>query len=60
MEINKIYNLDCLKLFKKMKDKNVLVDAIITDPPYDLDFVNKKNFSPSVLEKWDNDFNQLN
>lgn len=60
MEINKIYNLDCLKLFKKMKDKNVLVDAIITDPPYSLDFVNKKNFSPFVLEKWDNDFNQLN
>jgi site-specific DNA-methyltransferase (adenine-specific) len=59
MEINKIYNLDCLELFKQMKGKNILVDAIITDPPYNLDFVNKKLFTPSVSEKWDNNFDQL-
>jgi DNA modification methylase len=51
MEINKIYNLDCLELFKQMKDKKVLVDAVITDPPYNLEFVNKKLFAPSVSEK---------
>lgn len=42
-----------------MKDKKVLVDAIITDPPYNLEFVNKKLFAPSVSEKWDDNFNQL-
>ena len=49
--INKIHNLDCLELFKQMKDKNILVDAIITDPPYSLELVGKKNFALSVSAK---------
>lgn len=32
MEINKIYNEDCLEGMKRMPDKSV--DLIITDPPY--------------------------
>ncbi|CAG8478889.1 5436_t:CDS:10 [Cetraspora pellucida] len=30
-----------------MKTNNLLVDALITDPPYSLDLVNKKNFASS-------------
>ena len=59
MEINKIYNLDCLELFKQMKEKNISVDAIVTDPPYSLELVNKKLFAASVSEKWDDNFDQL-
>ncbi len=40
MEINKIYNLDCLEGMKKMEDNSV--DAIITDPPYGLEFMGKE------------------
>lgn len=32
MEINKIYNEDCLETMKRMGDKSV--DLILTDPPY--------------------------
>ncbi len=32
MEVNKIYNMDCLKGLKKLKDNSV--DLVLTDPPY--------------------------
>lgn len=32
MELNKIYNIDCLEFMKGMPDKSV--DLILTDPPY--------------------------
>lgn len=32
MELNKIYNVDCLEFMKSMPDK--CVDLVITDPPY--------------------------
>lgn len=32
MELNKIYNMDCLEGIKKIPDKSI--NAIITDPPY--------------------------
>src|SRR5574344_430011 len=32
LEINKIYNADCLKLMKQLPDK--CVDLVLTDPPY--------------------------
>ena len=32
LEINKIYNIDCLEGIKKIDDNSV--DVIITDPPY--------------------------
>lgn len=31
---HKLYHGDCLKIMDKLIDENVLVDAIITDPPY--------------------------
>jgi 23S rRNA G2069 N7-methylase RlmK/C1962 C5-methylase RlmI len=43
LEINRIYNLDCLELFKKMKKTGIKVDAIIADPPYNISKSN--NFS---------------
>lgn len=32
MEINKVYNMDCMFGMKDIKDKNV--DLVLTDPPY--------------------------
>ncbi len=40
MEVNKIYNMDCLVGMKQMADNSV--DTIITDPPYGLKFMGKK------------------
>lgn len=34
MEINKIYNEDCLELMRRMPDNSV--DLILTDPPYEI------------------------
>lgn len=37
LEINKIYNEDCLETMRRMPDK--YVDLILTDPPYGMDYV---------------------
>jgi DNA modification methylase len=37
---NKLYNGDCLKIIEDLFFKGVQVDAIITDPPYN---ISKKN-----------------
>lgn len=34
MEINKIYNEDCMSTMARMKEKGIKVDLIITSPPY--------------------------
>ena len=48
---HKLYNGDCLEVMDKLIDENVLVDAIITDPPY---IISKKsgytNNSPDKLD----------
>jgi site-specific DNA-methyltransferase (adenine-specific) len=36
IELNKIYNEDCLETMKRMPDKSV--DLVLTDPPYGLGF----------------------
>ena len=36
IELNKIYNMDCLEGMKQMKDNSV--DLVITDPPYGISF----------------------
>jgi len=41
--LNEIYNLDCLELFKRMKASGQMVDAIITDPPYNISRPNNFN-----------------
>lgn len=41
MEINKIYNEDCLKTLARMEDNSV--DLIITSPPYNKNAYSKSN-----------------
>ncbi|MGZ9413956.1 DNA-methyltransferase [Mycoplasma sp. 5370] len=59
---NKIYNIDCLELFEKMKREKILVDAIITDPPYNISKQNNfKTIGRNGIDfgLWDKDFDQL-
>ncbi len=54
--LNEIYNLDCLELFKRMKASGQMVDAIITDPPYNISRPNNFNTigrSGIDFGKWD-------
>lgn len=44
MELNKIYQGDCLEIMKGMPNNSV--DAIVTDPPYGLSFMGKKTKRP--------------
>jgi DNA modification methylase len=40
LETNKIYNMDCLDGLQLLDDNSI--DSIVTDPPYELGFMNKK------------------
>ena len=40
LELNRIYNMDCLEGMKLLDDNSV--DSIVTDPPYELGFMGKK------------------
>jgi site-specific DNA-methyltransferase (adenine-specific) len=40
LELNKIYNMDCLDGMKLLDDNSM--DSIVTDPPYELGFMGKK------------------
>lgn len=42
----KIYNNDCFKIMKQLKEKGIKVDAIICDPPYVINYTD-----------WDKEFN---
>lgn len=58
-----IFNTDYKKLIEKMKEENIKVDAIITDPPYNVSRDNQLGFSNMGRSgmnygKWDYDFNQ--
>ena len=60
MELNEIYNEDCLEGMKRMKSGSV--DFILTDPPYNI--AKKNNFktmgrSGIDFGEWDKDFNQF-
>jgi site-specific DNA-methyltransferase (adenine-specific) len=48
LEVNKIYNADCLELMKELPDK--CIDLVLTDPPYGIN-VSRKNFSHSNFAK---------
>ncbi|GAI46586.1 unnamed protein product, partial [marine sediment metagenome] len=39
LELDKIYNMDCIKGMKQIDDDSV--DSIVTDPPYGLEFMGK-------------------
>ena len=47
----KLYNADCLDKLKELEDNSV--DSIITDPPYGLNFMNKKwDYSIPSIDIW--------
>ena len=59
-EINKIYNGDCLETMKKMDSESV--DAIITDPPYNISRTNNFHTMGRVgidFGEWDKSFDQF-
>ena len=47
MELNKIYNEDCLETMAKMPDN--FVDLVLTDPPYGIGETNERNMSRGKL-----------
>ena len=51
----KIYNGDCLEVMDELIEQGVKVDAIITDPPYGMDF--KSNHRKEKYNKIKNDDN---
>jgi site-specific DNA-methyltransferase (adenine-specific) len=51
MELNKIYNVDCLEFMKSMPDNSV--DLIVTDPPYGMSF--QSNYRLVRHKKIEND-----
>ncbi len=51
MEINKIYQGDCLEVLKELPESSV--DAIVTDPPYELGFMGKGWDSTGVANNKD-------
>lgn len=58
MEINKIINGDCLLKLKELPDESV--DAIVTDPPYGISFMNKKwDYDIPSIELWKECFRVL-
>jgi len=51
MELNKIYQGDCLEVMKTFPDNSI--DTIITDPPYGLSFMGKKwDYDVPKVELW--------
>jgi site-specific DNA-methyltransferase (adenine-specific) len=40
MELNKIYNMDCLKGMEELEDGSI--DLVVTSPPYNVDLGNNK------------------
>ena len=53
MELNKIYNMDCLEFMKTLPDK--CIDLVLTDPPYGMSF--QSNHRTVKHEKIVNDNN---
>lgn len=51
MEINKIYNGNCLEVLKSFPDNSV--DSVVTDPPYGISFMNKHwDYDVPKVEVW--------
>lgn len=60
--LNNIYNMDCLKLIKKLKKNNFKVNLILTDPPYNISRKNNfKTIGRAGIDfgDWDKNFDQL-
>ena len=58
MELNKIYNMDCLKGMKQLKNNSI--DLIITDPPYNIGYksgMGSKEYIENMQKtEWDKNF----
>ena len=53
LELNKIYNMDCMEGMKLIDDNSI--DSIVTDPPYELGFMDNKWDSTGIaynVELW--------
>lgn len=50
IEINKVYNMDCLDLMREMERGGVIADWLITDPPYGIG-IEKMSFTQSGAQK---------
>ena len=61
IELNEIYNTDCIPFIDELIRQEIIVDAIITDPPYN---VSRKNNFKTIgragidFGDWDKEFNQ--
>lgn len=49
LELNKIYNMDCIDGMRLMKEQGIKADWCITDPPYGIGEDGKKNHSRNKL-----------
>lgn len=62
IEINKVYNMDCIDGIGAMVQQGVKVDAIITDPPYNISRENNFNTmgrNGIDFGDWDKEFDQF-
>jgi len=51
LELNKIYNMDCLEGMKQLDDNSI--DCVVTDPPYGLKFMNKSwDYDVPSIDIW--------
>lgn len=59
LELNRIYNMDCLEGMKQIEDNSI--DLILTDPPYNLNYYSNhgsKEYQKRIqtAQEWDNNF----
>lgn len=52
MELNIVYNEDCLETMKRMPDKSV--DLVLTDPPYGIGISSNPVRQKHIKKEWDN------
>jgi site-specific DNA-methyltransferase (adenine-specific) len=50
LELNRIYNMDCLEGMKEIEDGSI--DLVITDPPYLMNHTSGSQTNCSMKEKW--------
>lgn len=53
LEINKVYNMDCLDLMREMEKQGIVADWLIADPPYGIG-IEKMSFTQSGAVKCGN------
>ncbi|MEM4326179.1 MAG: DNA methyltransferase, partial [Candidatus Pacearchaeota archaeon] len=57
LEINKIYNMDCIEGMKKIP--NNTIDLVITDPPFAIDFKAKRNNYHRIASRVIEGYNEI-